>query len=413
MTTGATYRWTIAFILFLALMSGIFTLDALPPLFIDIQNDIGLNNTQRGGVMSAFHLASPFFTPIGGLLADRYGPRRVLTIAAVILGVAGGMRFFADSALTLTFAMFCAGVGFASFGPSVTKALGTIFPQEHLARASGFVFSAVGFGNMIAFGTAAAVFSPMLGGWRPVMLLVGAYTLAVAALWYFTYRQPAANAHSSPDTAQAVTVNSIFRELREIAVVRDLWRLAIFYSLPAAAYMGALSHLPPILGERGVENPGFYFMLMTGFGAIANFAGGAISDRLGRRKIVLLTCCLGLAAMIPLMVSLSEGPALIAVMILAGVFFGPIIPISVIIPVELPDVGPAKAGAALGFMFMIGNIGAIVSPLIIGVLLDATGSIGAAMAFPVACLLLTALPLRSLTETGRRKADAAAPPVTV
>lgn len=388
-----------AFVLFLALMSGVFTFDSMPPLFAEIGRDIEMNNTQAGLIMSAFHFASPIFTPIGGLLADRYGTRRVLAGAAIILAVAGALRMFSDSVLLLSAFMFLSGVGFASFGPCIAKSLGEVFPKDQLARASGFVYSGIGIGNMIAFGTAAAVFSPMLGGWREVMLLIAAYTLAVGVLWFLLFRsRPVQTEEQQPGSVAAV-----FGEIFSIASNKSMWALSAFYALPMFAYSGALSHVGPLLGERGVENPGFYFALLTGASALSNIAGGAISDWLGRRKPVLLVCSLGLAAMLPLLVTLEAGLLLMGVAIMAGVFFGPLIPISVIIPVELKDIGSERAGAALGFMFMVGNIGAILGPILIGLILDATHSAQIAIALPVAALLATAIPLKFLSETGVKR----------
>ncbi len=402
MQSTFTYRWTIATVLFLALMSGVFTFDSLPPLSASLRLDILMTNTEFGTTMSFFHLASPIFTPIGGVLADRYGVKRVLTISAIILAIAGASRIFADSVVSLSALMFLSGVGFASFGPCVAKALGSVFPQKQLARASGIVYTSIGIGNMIAFGTAATVFAPMLGGWRPVLILIGVYTFIVGILWFFIFKED----HKETNQEGSETIKDAFSGIFNIARSnKDMWALSIYYALPIFAYFGILSHVGPLLGERGIDNPGFYFAILTGASVFSNLAGGVISDYLGRRRIVLMACAIGLAASLPFLVTLPAGAGLMISALMAGLFFGPVIPICIIIPVELKDIGPAKTGAAVGFMFMIGNIGAIFGPILIGLLLDITKSPAYAVALPVFLLLLSIIPLLTLTETGCKQSN--------
>jgi len=389
------YPWIILGILLLAFGGGFFSLDIMPPLFMEISHDFPLSKTQMGAVIAAFHLASPIFTPIGGVMVDRLGPRRMLLVASLIVGVAGAMRFMASDASQLIAIMFLMGVGFSSFGPTIPKALGSVFRPEHLARANGLVFSGIGMGNALALSTAATVLSPALGGWRPTVIVVGVASALVGLVWFLVFRDSEVTEQESADR------ESVAQQIRRVAGVSDVWVLAAFYALPAIAYWGVLAILPPTLGERGISNPGIYVAIMTGTSVVANILGGMLSDWLGLRRPVLLVCSLGLGAMIPLML-MFDGTALVFVMIAAGIFFGPIIPIAVTVPVELPTIGTHHAGTAVGLMFMGGNVGATIGPLAVGALIDTFGTPWAGFGFAAAALFLTVIPLAKLTETGSR-----------
>lgn len=396
------YAWCTLALVFVVFGSGIFSLDVMPPLFLEIAASFPMSNTEMGATISAFHFASPLVTPIGGLLVDRFGPRRVLFVALIILSVASFGRVFATSASQLILMMFFMGVGFASFGPNVPKVLGEVFPHEQLARVNGLVFSGVGLANALALGTATTVLLPLLGSWQAVLQATACGTALLALLWYWHLRRLpffAIAADAPHSRAEESLQEPVMDILRRIVSVRDLWGIALFFALPSFAYWGLLSQLPPVLAARGVADPGLMVATMTGTSVFANILGGYISDRLGNRRWVLMICALGLAATLPLALVL-EGAGVYAAMVIAGLFFGPIIPIALTIPVELPEIGTRYAGSALGFVFMIGNIGAILGPVTLGYLIDRTGSPLLSFTVAAACLATAVLPLQLVRETG-------------
>ena len=399
------YAWSTLVLVFVVFGSGIFGLDVMPPLFLEMTSTFEMSNTQMGATMSAFHLASPIFTPIGGLLVDRYGPRKVLTVALLLLSVASFGRAFASSAAQLSVMMFFMGVGFASFGPNVPKVLGAVFPREQLARVNGLVFSGVGLANALALGTATTILLPIFGSWQVVMQATAFLTLFLALLWAWHLRNFKAHtlpAHLEKGNSSILVAGDSVRDIiKHIVSVRDLWGVAMFFSLPAFAYWGILSQLPPVLGARGVSDPGVMVATMTGTSVFATILGGYVSDRIGKRKLVLIVCVLGLAVTMPAALAL-EGWAVYGVMVLAGLFFGPIIPIALTIPVELPEIGTRYAGSALGFVFMIGNIGSILGPITLGYLIDTTGSPLTSFTVAAICLMLAVLPLSMVRETGTK-----------
>ena len=86
------YKWVVLSILFSILMLGFGGMSAIPTLYAEIDKDMGLTLTQLGATVAFFTLASPVFSPIGGVLTDKFGARLVFLIATLIVAAAGAAR---------------------------------------------------------------------------------------------------------------------------------------------------------------------------------------------------------------------------------------------------------------------------------------------------------------------------------
>jgi len=74
-----------------------------------------------------------------------------------------------------------------------------------------------------------------------------------------------------------------------------------------------------------------------------------------------------------------------------------------IIPVEIEKIGTENTATAIGIIFMIGNTGGFIGPVISGKLMDVTGSHWAGFIFMAAALIAAAGSIVPLRETGRKK----------
>ena len=72
-----------------------------PPLFSEIKQEIDLTMAQLGMVIGVIPLASLIFAPLGGGLSDKLGARWVFGAGAILVAVAGGLRYFAGSVVHL------------------------------------------------------------------------------------------------------------------------------------------------------------------------------------------------------------------------------------------------------------------------------------------------------------------------
>ena len=389
------YKWVVLVVLFLILMFGFGGMNVIAPLSSEIDSDIGLTLTQLGATVAFFTLASPIFSPIGGVLTDKFGARLVLLIAGLIVAVAGAARYFVTGPNQLIAVMFVYGVGFACYGPVIPKALSAVFSASEFGKANGIVWSAIWVGSTLAFFLAVNVLSPFFGGWRMMMIAIGVLSAIAAISWALVFRDPVAE-HSEGDTETGasqedtgVPEESGFATFRKVVRIGNIWWLSIYYAFCIAALLSILSLLPRVLEDRGLEQPGMLAALLTGTLVASSILGGMLSDRFGR-KPVLVVSVIVFALSIPTLLIFS-GPLLMICLVIAGAAAGPFLPVSTAMPVEMPGIGPVLAGTALGILFMIGNTGGFFGPLVTGWLMDTTGSAWSGFIFVVLLLLIAPL----------------------
>jgi cyanate permease len=398
----SNFRWVVLGILFLIILFATISMNCIPPLFKEIGEQVPLTKSQMGTVMGVLGLASLFFAIIGGGISDRIGAKWGLGAAALIIAIMGALRANVGSANGLITFMFLLGAGMAVMGPNMPKALGMWFPPKELAFANGLCISGMGLGGAIAMATSASVLSPALGGWRSVMVVVGAVVFVLGILWIFIYRDKGTVQKSEKEKP------NILENFKKVFRVKDVWLLSMFYGLNMVGLMAVITFLPVSLEERGVARAGELVGLMMGVTVVFNILGGILSDRFGKRKPFLIICAVVLGLAI-LTLNTVTGVALIIALVIAGAALGTIAPVVMTIPLELKEIGHTLAATAMGLIFMIGNTGGFVGPVVSGKLMDLTGSQGAGFIFMAAALIVAAgfaIPMR---ETGSKKKPGEAP----
>ena len=396
------FRWVVLALLFLSLFAATIAMQCMPPLFSEITEQIPLTKAQMGTIMGVITLASLFFAPIGGALSDKLGARWAFGISAIIVALAGSFRYFSGSVNHLVACMFILGAGMAMYAPNLPKALGNWFSKKDLAMANGISISGMGIGGAIAMATAKKFLSPTFDGWRMTMVALGGLVLLVAILWMVIYRdRPVEGA------AQKKRPN-VFKNFKDVLKVRDIWLIAVYYGLNMISLLAVITLLPITLEERGVENAGGMVGFMMLWTVVFNVVGGILSDRVGKRKPFLLIsavifglCVFGFANF--------TGTALMIVLAIAGAAMGTIAPVLMSVPVEMERIGTALAGSAVGFIFMLGNTGGFVGPVVAGRLMDMSDSSLPGFIFIAVVLIVSAAFIIPMKETGRKRKLGEAP----
>ena len=180
-----------------------------------------MSKTQMGAVMSMFMAASIFFAPFLGALSDKVGCRWIIGISGIVIAVAGGLRYFANSAQDLFVCMFFLGAGYAALMTLFPKVVGSWFPPRMLATVTGICFSAFVLGLAVAMGTSAGILSPAFNGWRGVTVALGVVCLVVGFLWMVIYRdrQGEAGDHSEREAMMA--------GFKKVFKIKDVWLLSL------------------------------------------------------------------------------------------------------------------------------------------------------------------------------------------
>src|SRR6266478_1145841 len=203
-------RWFLIFWLFV--LSAVAFLDRVNISIAgsSIASEYHLTNVQLGWVFSAFLAGYALFQTLGGRLADRLGPRRVLAggvvwwgvftalTAAVPHGIRGALLLFVGI-------RFLFGAGEAVVYPASNQFVSRWIPTQERGIANGWIFAGVGAGAGLS--PPLITFLMLHYGWRASFCVCAGLGLIVGAVWYLTARDSPAE-HPSVSREELAFIRS-------------------------------------------------------------------------------------------------------------------------------------------------------------------------------------------------------------
>jgi len=332
---------------------------ALPVLFSEIAEDLGLSLVQIGAVWGTASFAGLFTSLLGGVVGDRFGTRRTLFVACLLLGLAGASRGLSNSLATMTATVFLTGLLTAAIPMNLHKVCATWFTGKRLSRANAVVSGGMALGFMLGSLASAAVLSPWLGGWRHVLYFYGGITILLGVPWAVARAAP----HERDSASRAHDAPSIRRALAHVARLRRVWILGVALLGIGGGIQGLLGYLPLYLRGIGwaatsadAALAGFH-----GISLLAVFPIALLSDHIRSREKVLIAAALVAACGIGLL-SVVDGVVIWIAVLAAGVVRDGFMSVFVTTLTEVEGVGAAYAGTALGLALTLYRIGALIAP---------------------------------------------------
>jgi len=361
----------------------------------------GLNPITAGAVDTVRKVASGTASMVGGVVLDRYADKRipVLWLSLVFMGIGYLLVGLAPTYLLLLVAAGLAGASGSIWHPAAIGLLSQAFPARR-----GFMISL-----HRSTGSVGDVVGPLLVGGLLVVvgaqaILVGAVPLVLAVtvvLWVLLARAPAWRAfrekaddpRSFRDQFSALGPVLRHPSLRILLVVKLLsglgqGGLVLWLGLYLSEVVG--------LGSVGVSA---HIALVTAVGIVAGPYIGSLSDRIGRRPVIVAV--LGLKATFAALLALvAYGPWFtLLVALLGAVLFGA----NSLLQVAALDIGDGQRleGSLVGLMWGVNAVSGGSAPLLMGVLVTALGFgvIFWFVALANAAAMLAALALRLVRPT--------------
>jgi ACS family glucarate transporter-like MFS transporter len=357
----------------------------------EIQKVYGLTDVQLGYVFSAFVIGYALFQAPGGRLADRFGPRLIITLGVIWWGLFTTFTTMVPAGLGLSLVMlmlmrFLLGTGEAVVYPASNRLVAAWIPSVERGVANGFIFAGVGAG--------AGVTPPLITfilvnwGWRWSFYICALIGLAAGAAWYLLARDspkhhPWVTKEELDHIESGLPVSSAEkggdRALPWGAILGN--RSMIFISLSYFSY-GYIAYIfftwffIYLSRVRGLDLKSSAFYSMLPFLAMASCSplGGWISDvltkRIGRRagRCGVAVFALALSAVFIALATQVESARLASIVLAGGA--GALYLSQSAYWAVTADIAGRSAGTASGLMNMVGQIGgavtAIVTPKIAG-----------------------------------------------
>ncbi|MGW0892504.1 MFS transporter [Saccharopolyspora sp. NPDC002578] len=407
-----------------------------------LQADLGFSTVQLGYIFSAFSWAYVIAQLPGGMLLDLFGARRVYafslvlwTLVTLAVSFVGLITTPVLVAVTVIFVLRLLLGAFESPAfPANARVATAWFPTAERGRATAIFNSAQYF--------ATALFAPIMGwithefGWRWVFVMLGVLGFALAALWLRWMDSPRNHPRVSPEEFEKIRSGGGIVDLdapkgggaapvqeraplnaatfRQIFAARALWGVYLSqYAVNALTYF-FITWFPVYLVQgRGLSllEVGFVAALPAVCGFGGGLLGGFLSDGMLRRGYS-LTAARKVPSVVGMLLATSIGlcnltdSSVLIVALMTLAFFGK--GIGALGWAITTDIAPPQASSFVAAtMNAFGNAAGIVTPIVIGYTVQATGSFTVALWFVAAHGLLALVGFAVMGPIKRITFDAA------
>jgi MFS family permease len=324
---------------------------------------------------------------LGGILMGRLADRFGITVPLVFGAVCLGMGFLLGS-LSSNILVFIAahGIFVGMLGASCTFAPLIADTSLWFVRRRGIAVAVCASGNYLG----GAIWPPIVQhfvaevGWRTTYMGLAAFcTISMCALALFMRRRPPKAVGTSMASGHGAPGSRPFgfspRNAQGLLCLAALG-CCVAMSMPQVHIVAYCTDLG-FGAARGAE----MLALMLGFGIVSRLVSGAICDRIGGLRTLLLGSALQTLALV-LFVPFDSLVPLYVVSALFGLFQGGIVPsYAIIVREHFPA---AEAGARVGTVLMFTFVGMAVGGWLSGKVFDITGSYHAAFLNGIAWNLL-------------------------
>ncbi|HUP05698.1 MAG TPA: MFS transporter [Caldimonas sp.] len=350
---------------------------------------------RRADVAAVFGLCGLIYFllgPVGGMLADRHGPRAVCSAGMIVIATGLLLASFAQS-MAMVYVAYGIGVGLG-VALVYTPSIGSVQPWFTRRRglAAGIASSGIGAGTLVLPLLAAAAIDAF--GWRGAMRAIALGVLVVGLVATGVLRR-------APVPAGAAGVRP-GKTLAEALRDRRFWWFFAFTLLSAPAMFIPFAHVSAAARDLGIDEARAVGLVgLIGVGSLCGrFAIGALADRLGR-TVTLALMQASMAVSYGLWYVAHDYPAFVAYAIWFGLSYGGIVSL---MPAICMDMFGARAVASIvGTLYSAAAFGNLLGPVAAGAVFDRFGSYAPVIA---GCVVFSTLATMAASRLVRRHAPA-------
>lgn len=321
----------------------------------------GVSVTAVSAVISAFAVMRLAFAPATGRLVTVLGERRIYLTGLIIVAASTLACAFAASYWQLLIFRAAGGIGSTMFTVSAMALLIRLAPPQIRGRASGYFSAGFLIGNL----TGPLIGAALIGGGLKLPFVVYAIALVIAAIGVAVLMPPvpahAGSTPGAPAVVEAVTFATACRDSAYRAILASNFA-------QGWASMGVRIALVPLFITQGLGQSdawaGVILAFYAGGNMVAILIAGRLSDRYGRRPVLLPGLAIAAASTLTLGYSPNLAVA-VALTTIAGIGSGLFAPTH---QAALGDVlgTSQRGGSALAAYGMASDLGAVVGPLAAG-----------------------------------------------
>ncbi|KZE89877.1 MFS transporter [Microbacterium sp. TNHR37B] len=405
-------RWSVVVILFLFYTVNCIDRASLSVALPTISAEFLLEPAVQGLILSAFFWTYCLFQIPGGLASDRWGPRKVIGIAAAVWGGFTALAGLALNGFMLVLARLGLGAFEAPYMPAASKLVSKWMPQNRRASGVTLIDSGAPLGSALG-GLIVAGLITATGSWRWSFIIIGVATIFIG-LAVYAYIRNTPREHKLVNAAEAEFIETnggrdvVAKEKPGLTVGTTIW-MVVGRMGWAMVFWGLVTWGPNYLSNaRGLDLAAMGFATFVIFlcGAFGEILSGLLADLLQRRFApnVALKILFGgsgaisLAALAMLPFVADAGTAIL--LLCVGVFFNLFGGLYWTIPGMLAK--PEKVGFVGGVMNFAGTSSGIIVPIVAGLIVQFTGGYTGVLIYLAVCAAVYLVASLSIDFEGKR-----------
>ena len=322
--------------------------------------------------------------PFTGMLADRYGAKRIIATGAVLYAV--GLWIMSTVSGELVFILgagLCIGLGLSGTTfPVIFGTISRVVPAERRSLAMGITMSVGSFGQFIMLPASLGLMGWL--DWQGALIALSVLSLIMLPLAFGMKEAPSQSSHSVPET-------NAMHALKEALGMRDFWLLSAGFFVCGFQVVFIAVHLPAFLADEGLQvSVATTVLALIG---LVNIAGTYYAGLWGGRRskpMLLSWIYLGRAVVIAGFVLLPVTSTSAYVFgILMGLFWLSTVPLT---NGTVAAVWGVRHMSMLGgFVFFAHQVGSFLGGWLGGLMYDRSGSYDAAWAVAIGLSLIAAV----------------------
>ena len=342
----------------------------------------GLTNSQMGMFGSIFGIMGACSYLSGGVVADMFSARKLMTISMILTGLGGLLHLFHPSYLMLVGIYFLWGfTSLFAFWPALLKVLRSLANEDEQSKAYGFMDATRGITNAVQLAVTLAIFNALskkasdLAGLNGVVIFYSAVCIVMGIGLYFVLDEKKLQTGSDDAEDESKFSFAIVKQVLKMPVV---WLLSLVvccsYTMPILFYYFT-PYATANLGMTAAAGA-MVTMLAQYVRPVACVVGGVAADKIGRANVMYGTMGIMLASTLVLIFARSMTNA-VFIGICACIYFGMYGAYSLVFSM-FDECGIPKymSGTAIGLICTIGYMPEFFCPLLAGKVLDTYGNAG-------------------------------------
>lgn len=276
----------IVFALWLLVFSSASQTMIISPILPTIGEQLGIADAALGTLVSAYSIMVGIFAIISGPISDKFGRRRMLLVGAGTMTVALSLHGLVVGYLSFLLVRVFAGMAGGMLSGAAVSYIGDYFPYHRRGWATGWVMSGSAFGQII--GIPLGIVLAERWGFRSPFYVFAVTMAATLVLLFFRVPQP-----EIQRSQHRLSIGKAIRDYADMLKRPEVaWAATAFFMMFLGISMYTV-YLPTWL-ERDLGASGDQIALMFLVGGLANVLtgpqAGKLSDRIGRKGIILLAC---------------------------------------------------------------------------------------------------------------------------